>query len=114
MNEYKLRYPDSALAKVLHIGQVNNVNYLKYYERLHTDYNDPDSCQKAIEKMYFDTFKRKMEMEYEKDVDSKLGTYFRVNPMLRSCVPNPQIIMEIERELVTRYRTGSHSLAIEL
>ena len=46
-------------------------------------------------------------------MDSKIGTYLRVNPNLKSYVPNPQTIMESERELVTRFRTGSHSLAIE-
>ena len=55
-----------------------------------------------------------MQIEFAKDEDSKLGTYYRVNPLLLKYVPNPQPIMEIERELITRYRTGSHSLAIEL
>ena len=55
-----------------------------------------------------------MQIEFEKDEDSKLGTYYRVNPLLLKYVPNPQPIMEIERDLITRYRTGAHSLAIEL
>ena len=71
-------------------------------------------CQKTIEKTYYDMCKRKMQIEFEKDGDSKLGTYYRVNPLLLKYVPNPQPIMEIERELTTRYRTGSHCLAIEL
>ena len=114
MNEYKLKYPDSALAKVLQIGLNNNVPYLKYYEQIKREYTEPASCQKAIEKTYYDMFKRKMRMECEKDADSKLGTYYLVNPLLRKYVPNPQPIMETEGELVTRYRSGSHSLAIEL
>ena len=55
-----------------------------------------------------------MLVELNKDEDSKLGTYYRINPTLQKYVPNPQKIMELERELVTRFRTGSHSLAIEL
>ena len=50
MNEYKLKYPDSALAKVLQIGLNNNVPYLKYYEQIKREYTEPASCQKAIEK----------------------------------------------------------------
>ena len=46
-------------------------------------------------------------------MDSKLGTYLYVNPNLESYVPNPKTIMESEQELVTRFRTGSHSLSIE-
>ena len=55
-----------------------------------------------------------MEAALEADADSRLGTYYRVNPTLEKYVPKPQLTLEIERELVTRYRTGSHSLAIEL
>ena len=55
-----------------------------------------------------------MVAKYNEDPDSKLGTYHRVNPNLNSNVQNPQQIMEFERELITRFRTGSHSLAVEI
>ena len=61
-----------------------------------------------------DSYRRSMETALETDADSRLGTYYRVNPSLEKYVPKPQPTLEIERELVTRYRTGSHSLAIEL
>ena len=48
------------------------------------------------------------------DAASKLGTYYRLNPTFETYVPNPQYIMEIESERVTRFRTGSHSFSIEL
>lgn len=38
----------------------------------------------------------------------------RISPTLQKYVPIPQEIMGIEPKLVTRYRIGSHSLAIEL
>ena len=50
---------------------------------------------------------------FKLDSDSKLGTYFRINPSFASYVPSPQITMEFERELTTSFRTGSHSLAVE-
>ena len=64
--------------------------------------------------MFFDNYKNKMITESDKNENSKLGTYYRINPSFEKFVPNPQTIMELERELVTRFRTGSHSLAIEL
>ena len=114
VNDYILEYPTSALAKVVRIGRERNISYLAYYEELKRDYGDPVSCQKRIESMYYDIFMQKLQSEFEKDVDSRLGTYYRVNPLLLKYVPNPQPIMEIEREIITRYRTGSHSLAIEI
>ena len=76
MNEYKLVYPESALAKMLSIGLNNNVSYLKYYEQLKTEFTDPSTCHKTIEQTYYDTCKRKMQTEFEKDEVSKLGTYY--------------------------------------
>ena len=52
--------------------------------------------------------------EVNTDPDSKLGTYYRINPNLNSYILRPQLILEAERILITRFRTGSHSLAIEL
>ena len=40
--------------------------------------------------------------------------YSRINPELVSWVPIPQKIHELERKIVTRFRTGSHSLNVEL
>ena len=112
INEYKQSYPNSAVAKVIDIGLSNNIPYLNYYKSLQAEYVDPPSCQRAVQKQYFESFKRKMTIALENDADSKLGTYLRVNPT--AYIPRPQSLMEIERELLTRYRTGSHSLAIEL
>ena len=49
----------------------------------------------------------------EIDEDSRLGTYFSINPDLQSYVPKPQTIMEKERKITTIFRAGSHSLNIE-
>ena len=62
---------------------------------------------------YFEHCKAMMIMNNTQDPDSKLGTYYRVNPTLTNNVQNPQINMEFERELITRFCTGSYSLAVE-
>ena len=114
IKEYTAYYPNSAIAKVVQIAQSNNISYLRYYENLEATYTDPTSCQQSIEAELHESYKNAMEKALQQDSDSRLGTYLRVTPSLQSYVPNPQNIMEIERELVTRYRTGCHSLAIEL
>ena len=60
VNEYILEYPESALAKVLIIGNNNNVAELKCYKDLQAEFVDPISCQKSIEKFFFDNYKSKM------------------------------------------------------
>ena len=48
----------------------------------------------------------------EIDEDSRLGTYFQVNPNF--CKPlYDKDILEFQRVCITRYRTGSHNLMIE-
>ena len=46
--------------------------------------------------------------------DSRLGTYLHVNPDLKPHVPILQNLLDDEWKLVTRVRTGPHSLSIEL
>ena len=60
-----------------------------------------------------DMWKRKI-IEASDDVDSKLGTYYCVNPLLKKFNMDIQTLTENERILITRFRTGSHSLAIEI
>ena len=113
IKEYTTHYPNSALAKVLQLAHTNSISYVRYYENLESTYTDPLSCQNSIEAELRASYIRLMEQAREEDEDSRLGTYIRGNPELQSFVPAPQHVMEIERELITRYRTGSHSLAVE-
>ena len=58
-------------------------------------------------------WKIKIQDAYNKDTDSKLGTYFKVNPTLTSNIDSELYMFELYRILLTRYRTGSHNLLIE-
>jgi hypothetical protein len=111
--KYVTEFPESALAKVVKIGIDCNSKYVKYYTDLQAEYTNPTECKTAIDRNYLEHCKSKLIAKNIEDPDSKLGTYYRVNPTLSNNVRNPQIIMEFERELVTRFRTGSHSLAVE-
>ena len=113
MKNYITEHPHSALAKVYRTGITAKSRYINYYQKLEELYGEPELWEKSIERELLNSFKDRMKSQLDNDMDSKLGTYLRVNPNLKSYVPNPQTIMESERELVTRFRTGSHSLAIE-
>ena len=113
MKDYVAENPHSALAKVYSMGLTANSSYLKHYQRLERCYADPKACEESIEKAAMNSYQEKVRTKHRNDIDSKLGTYLRINPNLQCHVPKPQTTMEFERELVTRFRTGSHSLAIE-
>ena len=74
--------------------------------------DDPASCFNELSKECSESWSRKFEAAAA-DRDSKLATYHRVNPLLQKFVLPVTNLTENERILLTRFRTGSHSLAIE-
>ena len=110
---YVYEFPDAALSKVIKLGLECNVPYIKYYKKLLIDYGDPSTCEDATKKDCMVNWKPKI-IAASVDVDSKLGTYYRVNPLFQKFTTKDLNITENERILITRLRTGSHSLKIEI
>ena len=102
----------SNLYKLINEAKRINIPYIKYYESLAATYNTPDNCERVLREENFQKMKTKILNEFDKDIDSKLGTYLQVNPNL-DCPAYSDTIFEIERILITRYRTGSNNLRIE-
>ena len=113
MKNYITEHPESALAKVCSMGLQAKSPYLNHYLKLEREFGDPENCEESLTKVITEAYKVRITSQYNNDSDSKLGTYYRINPNLSSNVPVPQVTLEFERELVTRFRTGSHSLAVE-
>ena len=113
VNEYIAEFPDSALKKVIDIGLGCNIPYLKYYQKLNLGNENPKSCEKRLQDSCMELWKQKITRQASIDSDSKLGTYYRINPLLQQFAMNIDIT-ENERITISRYRTGSHSLAIEI
>ena len=109
---YTNDHPDSALAKVM--SKSDNLHYTNYYKDLVSTYSNHKYCEMSCESVFRTEWHTSIHLESANDPDSRAGYYLRVNPELKSYVPRPQTIMECERILTTRFRTGSHSLAIEL
>ena len=104
-------HPQSALAKLMTSAETINLSYIKYYHQLENKYASPSICFKSLQSELYSTWKNKIVQSYNLDNHGKLGTYLQVNPDLKS--PIFQNILELERITLTRFRTGSHSLAIE-
>ena len=104
--------PEAALCKMVKIGVQNNIPFIRHYQNLATKFTSPDLCEITMKNEHLEKWRRKIVAAAE-DGDSKLGTYYCVNPTLEKFVTPPHL-MEHERIVVTRFRTGSHSLAIEI
>ena len=114
IHKYIVQYPNSAIAKTLRSAELLNIPLTKYYKVLINRYDTPDSCQEILQNNFRTRWTEKIKSVAVVDGDSRLGTYFRINPGLNPWVPTPQSILEVERKLITRYRTNSHSLNVEI
>ena len=112
INEYIAEFPNSAICKALKAGMEHRIQYLKHYEDLQTNFDNPTNCEKRLHAIVFDKWGQKIRSD-ENDVDSRLGTFLRVNPNLKKYESSSNIL-EIERILISRFRTVSHSLTIEI
>ena len=114
---YILKYandnPNTALSKILVQAERINLPYINYYNKLLRDFSNYKFCEMSLEAGFRRKWMQLIIQESENDPDGKLGTYYRINPELKPFTPQ-QGILEGERKLLTRFRTGSHSLAIEL
>ena len=73
-----------------------------------------EKCKRVLADSYKAAWKAEIVKKHDADIDSKLGTYFLVNPQLKD--PNSFFnirTFELDRILLTRFRTGSHNLQIE-
>ena len=85
--------------------------HISHYEKLLNLYKTPENCSKILRQRFHQTWTVKYNDALIKDKESKLAVYKTLNPELTS--PNTDKIPEFERITITRYRCGSHYLAIE-
>ena len=110
LKDYVIEHPDSALTHLLGIANEMNLPYTRWYKDLEAEYGHPAACKRGIESSFRTKWRADIENSAH-DIDSRLGTYIRVNPTLST--PNYITMFETDRLMVTRFRTGSHSLLVE-
>ena len=87
------------------------IDFIIYYKSLQERFGDAESCEKQLKDEIISELKLKTEAAFAEDCDSKLGSYYQVNPSFD--IPNFDGKFEFQRICITRYRTGSHNLLIE-
>ena len=69
-------------------------------------------CENTLSTDFRASNRTKIATKANNDPDSRLGVYMLVNPTLSSPTQSHGVL-EFERVLLTRYRSGSHNLKIE-
>ena len=102
------------LTYVLQKANQYNLDFVHYYKNLKEQFKTPEDCEKTLKAKYNELWRTKIEAKARDDADSKLGAYLDVNPNFRSIDSYHEDILELERIILTRFRTGSHNLKIEI
>ena len=112
LKTYLEENPGHPLAALIEHGRSINLKYLGYYDNLARLYNTPQNCQKLQREKFRNESAEKIRQKALNDDESRFGVYQLINSELTPPRQRSDIL-EFERILVTRYRSGSHNLRIE-
>ena len=106
--------PESCVSKLLQQAFDQNTQFLRHYIKLESMFTSPHDCYGHFVDEQKQQMELKIRQKFDADPDSILGTYHRVNPDLLVPDYNKEIgCFELDRKIVTRYRTGCHKLKIQ-
>ena len=105
--------PDSAVMLIFTQAMAKNLHYIRHYMNLHKKFKDADSCYT----FYAQEFSQKMRSQIiKKAADQSYGIltdYLLINRDLSSPLFYHEYnLPEAERQVITKYRCGSHYLKI--
>jgi hypothetical protein len=110
----KLDNPESQLSIFIGRALDQNISFITYYHKLHMDYSSPRHVSTSLNSAFQLRLHDCLTSHQTIDPQGKLGTYARLNPTFGvSRMYEIASHCETERILLTKYRTGSHSLRIE-
>ena len=109
---YLTENPVHPLVSLINQGRQLNLSFLKHYINLESKFTTPNACATTLMNNFLAETSEKIRRKSNGDDESRLGMYLKVNPQLVSPTHYPNIL-EFERVMITRYRTGSHNLRIE-
>ena len=111
LNRYLQENPEHPLAGLIEYARSINLNYVAYYDNLQEEYQNPQNCLKKRREHFESECADAIKQKAGDDTGSRCGVYLQVNPTLST--PEHHGILELERKLLSRYRSGSHSLRVE-
>ena len=106
--------PESPIAKLYKIAIIAKIPYLKHYIDLHETFANEHDCYKFYLQKDLNGIQTRLRLKAESDNDGIQGTYLRINTNLETPLYyHIYTIREPDRAILTKYRTGSHSLNVQ-
>ena len=102
----------SYIQRLVEIGMNANIPFIEYYTSLEEKYSTPEKCMKSLKEEFLKSWKTSITNAQTNDANSPLGAYLTINPLL--CTPDiSENLLEYERIIITKLRTGTHNLLVE-
>ena len=109
-----LQNSTAATSKIFLEATAKNISFLKHYKKLDATYTSPKECYNYYTNESTNVNAEKVMAKHSADNNSILGTYYRINPELKSPkLYTEPLCIESDRKIITQYRTGSHELRIQ-
>ena len=106
--------PNSPVSAIYKQAFDCNTQFIRHYKKLEGMFDTPQKCYDHYVQEFKEQVQLKIRQKFNNDPDSALGTYYRVNPRLQTPIFNHSIVChELDRKIITRYRTGCHMLKIQ-
>ena len=103
--------PYSEVSKILTNGIDKNVHFIRHYKKLANDFISAQECYNYYRGCFIDGIKQEIIDKIKIYTFSPLDDYILINPSLET--PKAQnMLCEYDRQVITRYRSGSHFLRI--
>ena len=109
-----LRNNTATTSNIFFQGVAKNITFLRHYRKLDTNFVSPEGCYDHYAKESIEMNSVNVINKSSADINSLLGTYYRINPELKS--PDfyeKPLCLESDRKIISQYRMGSHELRIQ-
>ena len=103
----------SSVALIFSQALDKNTHYIRHYKNLHKDFGDADTCYNFYVKEFTDKMKRDIKQKAAAQEYGIVNDYVQLNSDLSSpSYYHKYILPEVLRQILTKYRSGSHYLKI--
>lgn len=103
--------PENSINKLIRFALSKNIKFINHYRNIFNNHPSKIACKSYYENKFWTDIKSATFQKANQNPGAKLHTYIQINPSLS---PNTfPSILETDRIIITRYRTGSHHLKIE-
>ena len=104
--------PASQISRIINTAMDKNIFYIKHYKNLVASYRNADECYVKLKEEFAIHLKEEIATKVEQHANSPLNEYIKINPSLQTPLFYKENLLEYDRRILIKYRSGSHDLKI--